>query len=168
MTNLEVVPFLLHIIYQLSNYGILCTVSESSCTVCRRLVSGVVQKHICKYTWTVKAVSNFRRPTTYPSTLLLMIAWISSLSIMALRITITSVNSALVLLLNKPKRFFKTTSFDKKVPKALYSRRMSTPDVHSLIDSRKNIPMSFNSENSAAPATTTLVDSAVTRSYSYY
>jgi len=42
----------------------------------------------------------------------LTIAWISSLSIMALRVVRASVKSAPVGLLNKPKIFFKATSFD--------------------------------------------------------
>jgi len=53
----------------------------------------------------VRAVSNFTRPSMYPTTLLLMIAWISSLAIMGFKIMITSVKSALVGWLNKLKSF---------------------------------------------------------------
>ena len=71
----------------------------------RYLESGRVQENICKFSWAVRAVTNFRRPM-YPSTLILLVAWISSLPIMALRVVITSVKSAPVGLLKEPKNVF--------------------------------------------------------------
>jgi len=49
----------------------------------------------------------------YPYTLILPVAWISSLLIMAVRVVTTSLKSAPVALLNEPKIFFNETFFNE-------------------------------------------------------
>jgi len=59
----------------------------------------------------------------------------------------------------------KRSSWVMNEPKYFSREDASCPLTDKILE--KNIPMSFNRENSAALATTTLVASAVTRFYSY-
>jgi len=75
----------MHILYQLTNH----TVHNQQIQMLSLQVIGEWRGTGKYLQVSLVSESIFRRPTMFPSTLLLMVAWISSLSIIPLRVVIT-------------------------------------------------------------------------------